>query len=314
MTRAAASRSSIKRGAKPVKARKKQSSRKVKRVSALDRLIKLLPFTQEQMQRALTWAIVALTGVALIVAANLSGFSAEVHQQYAHLAAKAGFEVKNVEVSGIRRVDELKVYDIVLAQKDRAMPLVDVGEIRRDLMQNGWIGEARVSRRLPDTLVVDLSERSPAAVWKNGDRLALIDAEGHLLEPIVPEHKPNLPMLVGPDANLKAVALSQLLNAAPALKPQIAGAEWIGNRRWNLQFKTGETLALPEGRDVSAHALVKFAKMDGKNRLLGSRFTYFDFRDPTKGYMRLKSGDAVSEEAVTGEAGQGDSAADGEKG
>jgi len=313
MTRAA-TKASIKRGSRPVKARKKQSSRKVKRVSALDRMIKLLPFTQEQMQRALTWAIVALTAIALIVAANLSGFSAQVYQQYAHIAAKAGFEVKNVEVSGIRRVDELKVYDIVLAQKDRAMPLVDVGEIRRDLMQNGWIGEARVSRRLPDTLVVDLSERSPAAVWKNGDRLALIDAQGHVLEPIVPEHKPNLPMLIGPDANLKAVALSKLLDAAPALKPQIAGAEWIGNRRWNLQFKTGETLALPEGRDVSAGALVKFAKMDGKNRLLGSRFTYFDFRDPTKGYMRLKSGDDLSEDAVTGKAGQGEASGEGENG
>ena len=309
MTRAAASsKSSIKRGAKPVKARRKQAgSRKVKRVSALDRLIKAVPLSEHQLQRALTWVIVAVVGIGLIVTANLTGFTTEVYAQYAHLAARAGFEVKNVEVSGIKRVDELKVYDLVLAEKDRAMPLVDVARIRQDLMQYGWIGEARVSRRLPDTLVVEIDERQPAAVWSNGDRLALIDAEGHVLETISPEHKPNLPLLVGPDANRKAVALADLLDAAPALKPQIAGAEWIGNRRWNLDFKTGETLALPEGRDVSAQALVKFAKMDGINRLLGDRYIYFDFRDPTKGYLRPRPDSGGSTTVVTGEAGSGDS-------
>ncbi|WP_420607840.1 cell division protein FtsQ/DivIB [Novosphingopyxis sp.] len=313
MSRAPTSKSSIKRGATPVKARKRQTgSRKVKRVSALDKLIKALPFTQTQMQRVLTWAIVGIVAIGLIVTANLTGMTTEAHAQYAHLASKAGFEVKNVEVSGIRRVDELKVYDLVLAEKDRAMPLVDVSRIRQDLMQYGWIGEARVSRRLPDTLVVEIKERQPAAVWSHGDALALIDAEGHVLEEISSEHKPNLPMLVGPDANRKAVALADLLSAAPALKPRIAGAEWIGNRRWNLNFKTGETLALPEGRDVSAEALIKFAKMDGVNRLLGDRYIYFDFRDPTKGYLRPRPDSGLSAQVVTGEAGAAGS--NGEKG
>ena len=33
--------------------------------------------------------------------------------------------------------------------------------------------------------------------------------------------------------------MGDLLAAAPALKPQVREAEWIGNRRWNLTFKTG---------------------------------------------------------------------------
>ena len=38
-----------------------------------------------------------------------------------------------------------------------------------------------------------------------------------------------------------------LLDAAPALRPQVVAAEWVGNRRWNLTFKTGQVLALPQG-------------------------------------------------------------------
>ena len=45
--------------------------------------------------------------------------------------------------------------------------LVDVDAIRSRLLQFGWVKDARVSRRLPDTLVVDIVERTPAALWQN---------------------------------------------------------------------------------------------------------------------------------------------------
>src|SRR3546814_12866848 len=66
------------------------------------------------------------------------------------------------------------------------------------------------------------------------------------------------------------------LDAAPALRPRIRAATWIGNRRWNLLFDSGETLALPE--EDAARALVKFAELDGADRLLGKGFLRFDMR------------------------------------
>jgi cell division protein FtsQ len=67
------------------------------------------------------------------------------------------------------------------------------------------------------------------------------------------------------------------------------GASWVGNRRWDLQFKTGETIALPEGEKAAAKALVNFARMDGVNRLLGQDMIHFDLRDPDRAYLRKKS-------------------------
>ena len=64
-------------------------------------------------------------------------------------------------------------------------------------------------------------------------------------------------------------------------------AEWVGNRRWNLTFKSGQVLALPEGANESASALVKFARMDGQNRLLGGQVATFDMRSPPRIYMRV---------------------------
>ena len=62
---------------------------------------------------------------------------------------------------------------------------------------------------------------------------------------------------------------------------------WVGNRRWNLSFRSGQVLALPEGKDASASALVKFARMDGQNRLLGGQVATFDMRSPPRIYMRV---------------------------
>jgi cell division protein FtsQ len=81
--------------------------------------------------------------------------------------------------------------------------------------------------------------------------------------------------------------LETLLAAAPALGPQVVSAEWVGNRRWNLEFKSGQMLALPEGAEASSKALIEFARMDGQNRLIGGQVATFDMRSPPRIYMRV---------------------------
>uniref|UniRef100_UPI0035B4F715 cell division protein FtsQ/DivIB n=1 Tax=Sphingorhabdus sp. TaxID=1902408 RepID=UPI0035B4F715 len=202
------------------------------------------------------------------------------------VAAKAGFEVKRVEITGMDRVDQLKVYDIVLAEKDRAMPLVDIDKIRTDLIEYGWIKDVRVTRRLPDTLVVDIIERKPTAVWHRNGVYSLIDEKGVELEKISRAEIGALPIINGEGANRQVVALGKLLDSAQSLKDQVVGASWVGNRRWDLRFKTGETLSLPEGDNLAAQALVNFTRMDGVHRLLGRDIIHFDLRDPERAYMR----------------------------
>ena len=94
-------------------------------------------------------------------------------------------------------------------------------------------------------------------------------------------------MIVGKKANLKFTQLDSLLDVAPALRPMVTGATWIGNRRWDLEFDSGETLALPEGEETASAALLNFARMDGVNRLLGRGVVHFDLRDAERAYLRM---------------------------
>ena len=155
----------------------------------------------------------------------------------------------------------------------------------------------------------------PVAVWQNNQELSLIDGDGVVLEQIAANAVPNLPMLIGPDANRQTGRLATLIEAAPALRPTIAGASWVGHRRWDVSFRSGETLSLPEGDEAAAKALVTFARMEGVEHLLGRGFTRFDMRDPTRFVVRVPEGvrKAAAAEAAAKAAAQGGAETEDEK-
>ncbi len=299
----------IKRGGKGVRRAVKASSRaktarqaRARTSGVLDSVIGLLPFTDEQLQRIFLSIIIGGAVALAWFIASLAGVPAMAQAQVAHLASDAGFEVRRVRVTGTNRMDEQHVYSRALAQRDRPMPQVELEALREELLELPWVKDARVSAQLPDTLAIDIVERTPHAVLEKPDRLVLIDAEGTELEPVARDKANKMLMISGPGASRQVADLDRLLATAPALKPQIEAAEWVGNRRWNLSFKTEQILALPEGDDEAATALVKFARMDGQNRLIGGKVATFDMRAPPRIYMRVPG---RSEQLLAGGSGAG---------
>ena len=261
--------------------------KKSARVSVPKKLASKLPVEQAQANRMAAWAFglfaLGVVGVALVAL----DIPHKVGLAAGEAIGNAGFRVKSVDVQGIKRMDPRPVYEIALDQKTNAMPLVDVADIRKRLLEFGWVKDARVSRRFPDTLVIDIVERTPAALWQDEDRLTLIDAEGVVLDRVPVAQMPDLPLLIGRGANAQAVPLDQLLAKVPSLKAQLVSATWVGRRRWDLSFQSGETVALPEGASAASDALVRFAKMDQSAGLLGRGIVRFDLRIPGKMTVRL---------------------------
>ncbi|MBS0475363.1 MAG: FtsQ-type POTRA domain-containing protein, partial [Proteobacteria bacterium] len=255
--------------------------------SAMDAAMSWLPFSEAQLHRIFLAAILGLAVVLAWMVASFAGIPAMAQQQLAAISHDAGFEVRRVNVTGTKNLNELKVYQLALADNHRAMPMVDIDALRERLLGLSWVEDARVSRQLPDTLAIDIVERKPVAVLRKPDRLVLIDAGGHELQAVSEQRAKGKLVIAGPGAGQQIEALNALLAAAPAMKPQVAEAEWVGNRRWNLTFKTGQVLALPEGEQSSAKALMTFARLDGVNRLLGGKALAFDMRAPDRIYFRL---------------------------
>jgi cell division protein FtsQ len=272
-------------------------AKKPSKVAVPKKLAKRLPVDQARVNKiagVVFGGFVLAIGAVVLVALDIP---AKAERAAGTAVGHAGFMVGGYQITGINHMDR-KLVDAVVtdelhraaaeANSDKApQALVDVAEVRQRLLSYGWVKDARVSRRLPDTLVIDIVERTPAALWQNQGQLALIDSDGVVLDRVPVDKMPDLPLLIGPGANAHEQQLSRIMAEVPTLKPQLASATWVGDRRWDLSFQSGETVALPEGEDASKDALAKFARADKQSGLLGRGIVRFDLRVPGKMIVRL---------------------------
>ena len=272
-------------------------TKKPAKVAVPKKIAKKLPVTHARANRIAGLAFGAfLLAIAAVVVVALD-IPAKAERSAGAAIGRAGFTVSGYQIVGLRHMERSRIDDVVTDELHRAaeaadsakapQTLVDVSRIRDRLLQFGWVKDARVSRRLPDTLVVDIVERTPAALWQDSGRLALIDADGVVLDRVPVNKMPDLPLLIGPGANGHARELARLMGEVPTLKPQLASATWVGGRRWDLNFQSGETVALPEGELAARTALAKFAKADKTTGLLGRGIVRFDLRVPGQMIVRL---------------------------
>lgn len=289
--------------------KKRQQGRRKAAPGLLDQAMAALPISQATLQRLATWGIVGVTGVVAFGVANFFGIPSAAGTAAAEVVGDAGFRLRNVNIYGLKRMNRDTVYAQALDQQSLAMPLVDLAAVRARLMQYPWIEDARVSRRLPDTLVINIVEREPAAIWQHQGKLILIDPSGVQLEPVSREAMPDLPVLIGENANKQEGARRRLMDAAPSLKPLVKAARWVGNRRWDILFDTGEWLMLPEGEPEAAAALQRFAARDDRLHVLGKGVVSFDMRVPGRMYVRTPPAAApIAQPAATGNDSQGQGA------
>jgi len=278
----------------------RSNARKPAKVTVPKKLAKKLPVTQARANKVAGLVFGAfLLALAVVVIVAL-GLPAKAERAAGAAVGHAGFMVSGYQIVGINHMDRGLVDGVVNDELRRAadeagtakapQALVDAGAIRDRLLRFGWVKDARVLRRLPDTLVIDIVERKPAALWQSQGQLALIDSGGVVLDRVPVDRMPDLPLLIGPGANGQEQELTRLMADVPTLKPQLASATWVGGRRWDLNFQSGETVSLPEGDTEARAALVKFAKLDKSSGLLGRGILRFDLRVADKMIVRLPHG------------------------
>lgn len=245
-----------------------------------------VPVAPRTLWRMILGGFGALAAAGLIVWGIAAGVPQQATMGVATAGAQAGFAVRQVSIEGASNQPRLSIYREVLEGGSDSMLLTDLPAIRGRLKELPWVLDANVRRRWPDRLEVDIIEREPVAIWQYRQRLHLIDADGRLLPEDRLEDFRHLPLLVGASANRQAGPLLRMLAERPRLAPHVAAAMWVGDRRWDLRMKSGETVSLPEG-PLAPHALARFDALDRQSPLLGRGFVRFDLRIPEKMVVRV---------------------------
>ncbi len=237
---------------------------------------------QRRLARPLLAATVAvcLAGGGLHLA-RLMRSEASFAPLRAELGHRVAMRVTAIAVSGRDMTPQASVEDALGVRVGDDILGFSVEAARRRLDALGFVEHATVERRLPGTVVVQLVERRPFAVWQHQGRFVLIDRKGA----VVADHGMNgkdaeafaeLPLVVGLGAPEAAEALIAALEAEPAVRAHVLAAVRVGQRRWNLTLRNGCDVMLPEGEEPAA--LHRLALLQRDQQLLVRPLAAIDMR------------------------------------
>jgi cell division protein FtsQ len=239
------------------------------------------------VQRGLRLGLPGLAGLAVLGAvawAWSSGWmaarAADAGRAVLGLTAEAGFGIREVLVIGRSVTPAEGILEALAVRQGDPILAFDPAAAREALDRIAWVADSVVERRLPDTIVVRLTERRPLAVWQHEQQLRVVDATGAVLAEDELWRFRHLPLIVGSGAPDAAPALLDMLHAEPAVSARVAAAIRVAERRWELELQNGIRVRLPE--QGAAEALARLARLEADYRLFERDIVAIDLRMPDR--------------------------------
>jgi cell division protein FtsQ len=158
--------------------------------------------------RRMWWLAVCMTMVVSV------GWGATWLYREAGSLVAGWLQVREVSVVGATTLSRQEVVERLGLQPGETIFSVDVQKLTDRLEAHPWIKEATVSRKLPQTLVVGITERQAVAVLRTPSWALLLDADAHALSALKESEDPGLPVLVGIDPKAFLLGTTQSRAAA----------------------------------------------------------------------------------------------------
>jgi cell division protein FtsQ len=258
--------------------------------------IKLLLRRQKRLLRPAAWVagtfLLTMLLIGLLRSAAPAGSLVTLQERIGGLTAFAGLRVQHIEFEGRQNTPEPLLRAALGVTRGEPILGFSLDAARKRIETLSWIKQATVERQLPDTIVVNVEERRPFAVWQNNSKFVLIDRAGNVVAHQDVANFRNLPLVVGPGAPEAAAPLIDALTARPALQKFVIAAVRVGGRRWNLLMSSGANVMLPEGHEVVA--LDRLMQLQQGHDLLDRPLVAIDLRLPDRLVLRPKPGDAAA--------------------
>jgi cell division protein FtsQ len=254
----------------------------------------------EKMERRRSGVLAEMAAAFFLLAAILYGVTVggQAGQVGDSLLVLAGFSVDDVKISGHRETAELAILEKL--EVEGSLVGFDVEAARARVAALPWVARAEVRKFYPSTLIVELDERRPFALWQRNGEVFVIDRGGTEIVPLAEGRFAKLPFIVGEGANEHVTDLVTTIQAEPAVAARMRAAVLIAGRRWDLHLDNGVTIKLPEKNPGAA--LAQLVKLEAERQLLARDVIVVDLRLPDRVTVRLPEGRSL--EDVTSEGGE----------
>jgi cell division protein FtsQ len=137
-----------------------------------------------------------IAGLVVVVVAS----AAVAYSLHRYALTTTRFGIKTLELEGAKRLSPDQIRALAGIEIGKNLFSFDTRVAEEKLLHDPWVRSARVVRKLPSILRVEITERDAAAVAVLGDRPFLVTSEGEPFKEVKPDDPTDLPLLTGVSA------------------------------------------------------------------------------------------------------------------
>jgi cell division protein FtsQ len=203
-----------------------------------------------------------------------------------------------IDVVGAAHVTRSRALDLAGISASTNVASLDTAAVASRLEADPWIADARVEKRLPWTIRIELAERTPILAVKDGPKERIVAGDGTLLGE-APRNGGAFPVLRGgpPDVEPAAVrtsidrAAAALAQIAPWGRDAIRAVSLAGDGSLRFQLEGGGTILYGDGSDAITKART-FVALLRWSESEGEEVVFADLRVARAPTARLRPGGA----------------------
>ncbi len=232
----------------------------------------------------------SLSALALLAAAAL--FSMLFIFAYSCLLSASYFEIKQIAVRGVKELTEKDILEMANIKPRSNILAVNADAVASRIAANPWVKHIYIGRELPDRLVLDVRERKPVALIKEGGSLYLIDGGGFVFKRLSKGDEVDLAIITG--VKIQPKMKTALFAGALKLLEMLAASDQYGflgtvsevhvDDVFGLSILTDQGLHLKLGRENFAGKLnqLKIVLADLEKRGMKNGHLFVDLADISK--------------------------------
>lgn len=188
---------------------------------------------------------IATASLAVLVGSGYFIQSADKNSVLSSASSHMGFEASKLVVNGNKNLDIDVLQARLATQLGNSLFSFKVDAARDEVLNDPWVKSATVRKVYPDTIVVDVVERQPVALWQSKGEVHLIARDGFVISRAEPKHM-RLPQVVGEGANMAAAEFLSVVSRFPTISEKASAYVRVAGRRWNVRINDGPQVLLPE--------------------------------------------------------------------
>ena len=154
---------------------------------------------------------------------------------------------------------------------------LDIKYLHKILNDIPAVASAAIKVTVSGVLQIDISERTPAFIWRKDEVISVIDEKGKFIRLAGSRlDYPELPLVIGEAANLSIADISGLMEDNQYFLDQVRAFVRVGERRWDLVLDNNLRIMLPQTEFLAAFDRLMLMNQSGS--LFSNQLSIIDMR------------------------------------